>query len=70
MNSENVLLILDGNQWGAIIGRNLQKGISGWGDTPAQALRDLSFRMEAEGWPTLRVSFCDPTGVEARSDRR
>jgi len=57
-----VLLVLDGNQWGAIIGRNLQEGISGWGDTPAQALRDLSFRIEAEGWPNPHAAFCDSDG--------
>ncbi len=32
-------LSLDGNQWCALYGRNLQEGIAGFGDTPADAMR-------------------------------
>jgi len=35
-------LALDGGMWGALIGPNLVEGESGWGDTPFEALRDLT----------------------------
>lgn len=54
-NSINIELVLDGNAWGAMIGPNLQEGISGWGDTPSAALRDLATRIDTEEWtPTSR----------------
>lgn len=35
----------DGNQWCALIGRDLQDGIAGFGDTITEALYDLSKRL-------------------------
>ena len=33
---------LDGNQWCALMGIDLQEGIAGFGDTPQEAVEDLS----------------------------
>jgi hypothetical protein len=53
MRSESVTvqLLRDGNSIGAIIGPDLQIGISGWGDTAAAALRGLANAIERENWP-------------------
>jgi hypothetical protein len=53
MRSESVTvqLIRDGNAVGAIIGPDLQIGISGWGATAAEALRELASAIERENWP-------------------
>ena len=32
-------LFKDGNQWCALYGNNLQEGVSGFGDSPAKAVR-------------------------------
>jgi len=56
-DSINIELVLDGNAWGAMIGPNLQEGISGWGDRPSEALplRDLATQIDSEEWtPTSR----------------
>jgi hypothetical protein len=52
MRSESVTvqLIRDGNAVGAIIGPDLQIGISGWGATAAEALRELANAIERENW--------------------
>lgn len=55
--SESVVLMRDGNKIIAMIGRDLQQGIGGFGDTAAQALRDLADRMEAEGFRLPRIDF-------------
>jgi len=34
-------LSIDGNQWCALYGQNLQDGIAGFGDTPAKAMLDF-----------------------------
>ena len=34
-------LSIDGNQWCALYGENLQDGVAGFGDTPAAAMRDF-----------------------------
>lgn len=34
-------LSLDGNQWCALYGANLQDGVAGFGDTPALAMREF-----------------------------
>ncbi len=31
-------LFVDGNQWCALYGENIQEGIAGFGDTPSEAL--------------------------------
>jgi hypothetical protein len=32
---------IDGNQWCALYGKNLQDGVCGFGDTPAEAMSDF-----------------------------
>jgi len=44
--SESVTLMRDGNQIVALLGPDLQAGIGGFGDTVAEALRDLAAQME------------------------
>jgi hypothetical protein len=48
---ENTITVsLDGNQWCALLGGNLQEGIAGFGDTPAEALRVLAEAVEEENY--------------------
>ena len=54
---EWILIARDGNQIAAMIGSDLQAGISGVGDTVAAALRDLADRMEAEDYPMPGLDF-------------
>lgn len=35
-------LFLDGNQWCALYGEDLQNGVSGFGDSPAKAMMDFN----------------------------
>ena len=35
-------LFLDGNQWCALYGNNIQEGIAGFGDTPEDAVVDFN----------------------------
>jgi len=41
-----VAITKDGNAWCALIGKDLQDGISGFGDTIQQALRDLADKIQ------------------------
>jgi hypothetical protein len=34
-------LSLDGNKWSAVYGENLQDGVAGFGDSPAEAFADF-----------------------------
>ena len=34
-------LTVDGNQWCALYGKNLQDGVAGFGDSPAEAMKDF-----------------------------
>jgi hypothetical protein len=36
-------LSIDGNQWCALYGKNLQEGIAGFGDTPEQAMDNFNY---------------------------
>ena len=47
---ESVTITLDGDQWCALLGVNLQEGLGGFGDTPSDALRDLASAIETYGW--------------------
>ncbi|TLX52782.1 hypothetical protein DN824_21990 [Stutzerimonas nosocomialis] len=44
-------LSIDGNKWCALYGENLQDGVAGFGDSPAEAMQDFnrefSKRLEA-----------------------
>lgn len=49
LNIDNIIsqisILRDGNQWCALIGRDLQEGISGFGETIAAALRELADKL-------------------------
>lgn len=46
-------LYIDGNKWCALFGENLQEGVAGFGDTPAEAM--LAFDA---AWNSLRPPPC------------
>lgn len=41
-------LSIDGNQWCALYGANLQDGVAGFGDSPAEAMADFDARWFAK----------------------
>ena len=41
-------LTIDGNQWCALYGANLQDGVAGFGDSPASAMRDFDNNWRAK----------------------
>ncbi len=45
-----VNISLDGNMWCALIGKNLQEGIAGFGTNPEEAFKDLAESIMKEGW--------------------
>ena len=45
-----IIVKMDGNQWFALLGENIQVGLAGFGDTPADALRDLALAIDTYGW--------------------
>jgi hypothetical protein len=45
-------LKMDGNQWCALYGDNLQDGIAGFGDTPAAAMREFD-----KAWATCKAGL-------------
>ena len=52
---KEVLLItvsLDGDQWCALLGDDLQEGIAGFGDSPIESLESLVGQLRIEGWST------------------
>ena len=55
MLQTTIKLTLDGNQWIALLGENLQEGLVGIGDTPTEALRSLAdeigYSPESLPWP-------------------
>jgi hypothetical protein len=55
--SESVTLMQDGNQIVALLGPDLQAGIGGFGDTAAEALRDLAAQMEFENHRLPGIDF-------------
>lgn len=38
----NLIPYKDGNKWCVLLGQNLQVGISGFGDTPLEAIKDFN----------------------------
>jgi len=61
-----VEIVRDGNVIIATIGRNLQVGVSGVGDTVPEALRDLAAAIEREKWefPELEPPSGRPVRVK------
>jgi hypothetical protein len=50
---ETILLSLDGDQWCALYGPDLQEGIAGFGHSIPGALKDLAKELEEAGVLTL-----------------
>ena len=44
----NISIFKDGNMWCALIGKDLESGIGGFGITPVDAIRDLCDSIEKE----------------------
>lgn len=45
-----IKLSLDGDSYYAMVGKDLQMGLTGFGDTPCNALRELINEMERHYW--------------------
>lgn len=45
-----VRICLDGDKWCAMIGKDLQEGLAGFGDTPLDALYELLNELESNPW--------------------
>ena len=43
-------VFMDGDQWCALLGEDIQVGLAGFGYTPSEALRDLACQVEIYGW--------------------
>lgn len=43
-------VFLDGNQWCALLGENIQEGIAGFGLSPKEALESLAGELEETPW--------------------
>jgi len=48
LQANEIQLFRDGNQIGALAGPNLVEGVSGWGDSVHEALRDLADNLAKE----------------------
>lgn len=46
----NITIQKDGDSWCALLGENLQDGVSGFGDTPQEALQKLMCDPEFYTW--------------------
>lgn len=55
--SATVILMRDGTQVVALLGPDVQAGISGFGDTVIEALRDLVDQMECEKYRLEEIDF-------------
>jgi hypothetical protein len=52
-----VMLMRDGTQIVAILGPDIQTGISGFGDTAIEAMKDLAAQMECEKYRLEGIDF-------------
>lgn len=50
MQESGIKIGLDGDMWHAMVGENIQEGLSGFGKTPAEAIRELTYEIELHGW--------------------
>jgi hypothetical protein len=58
-----VRLVVDGDMWMALVGRNLQDGCGAFAKTPKEALRKLSEHEEFDFW-AFGLYDCDECGNE------
>ena len=52
-------LSLDGNQWCALYGENLQEGLAGFGDTPEKAMLDFDRNYYHQPAPPAKAHGCE-----------
>lgn len=57
-------LSVDGNQWCALYGSNLQEGVAGFGDSPADAMWDFD-----RNWSTKMAAKVGGVCLDAMMDR-
>jgi hypothetical protein len=50
MYENEIAILRDGNKICALVGPNLQEGLAGFGDTAAEALRELAQQVEEHGY--------------------
>jgi hypothetical protein len=63
-------LSLDGNQWCALFGSDLQQGVSGFGDTASEAVNELEAQFQtANDRPLVATMDCDwAAWIEGREE--
>jgi len=54
-------LSIDGNQWCALYGENLQDGVAGFGDSPGHAMEDFNRNWSAKIQPSVASQSLDAT---------
>ena len=52
-----IRVFLDGGQWCALIGENLQEGVAGFGETLAESVLSLGEALKKEPPPTLNLAY-------------
>jgi hypothetical protein len=55
--SATIVLMRDGTQIVAMLGPDIQAGISGFGDTAIEAMKDLAAQMECEKYRLEGIDF-------------
>lgn len=58
MNELNIKVSKDGNMWCALIGKDLESGIGGFGVIPVDAIRDLCDSIEKEAM-VINYEICN-----------
>lgn len=48
-------IALDGNMWGAVYGDNIQEGVAGFGESPAEAMLDFDRHWNAKLRPNTQI---------------
>lgn len=49
MSKLTIDISLDGSQWCALVGANLQEGVAGFGNSPKEAIRALVDEADSQG---------------------
>lgn len=50
MTENTIVISVDGDQWCALLGTDLQSGYAGFGSTPSDALRELARQLDVAPW--------------------
>ncbi len=57
MDLLEVKIYLDGDQWCAMVGEDIQSGVAGFGDTPLQALIEMVDSFYLQPWNLDHVTL-------------